>query len=240
MMAEQPDRCPKDYSGPLAPEAVAKGINAANRNAQRLAADARILLDAERFPSAAAVAALAIEESGKTSILRGLALAKSRDKLRSEWRRYRDHRSKNGAWIMPALVAQGGRQLGDFRDVVERDGEHTALLNSIKQIALYADCYGDAHWSEPGEVVDRELARSLVAIAEILCARKQVTHREIELWVEHLGPVWETPEMPAALLRWASAMYREGLTDSPPETFARFVFGEVGAGEWKNDDQKSQ
>jgi AbiV family abortive infection protein len=213
---------PSEYNGPLTPAAVAAGINAANANSRRLAADARIPLDAGRYPSAAALAALAIEESGKPSILRGLAVARSPDKLRPEWRRYRDHRSKNGSWIMPSLVAQGARQLHHFRGLVEREAEHTAFLNTIKQLGIYTDCYGDVHWSEPAEVLDQELARSLVAIAETLCGkRKDVLPREIELWVEHLGPAWETPEMPQALLRWATAMHREGLTDDPPENFAR-------------------
>jgi hypothetical protein len=52
-------------------------MNAANRNARRLVADAKLLLDAGRYPSAAALAALAIEESGKTSILRTLAVVKN-------------------------------------------------------------------------------------------------------------------------------------------------------------------
>lgn len=223
------DQRPKNYSGPLDPTAIAEGINAANRNAQRLVTDARILLDAGRYPSAAALATLAIEESGKAPILRAVAVTRPPDKLRREWHRYRDHRSKNGAWIMPALVAKGARQLGHFRDLVERDAEHTAMLNSIKQIGLYTDCYENAHWSEPAKVVDGGLATELVKIAEIMCRGKSVDPREIELWIEHLGPVWETSEMGNALLRWAAAMHEEGLTDDPPEDFARFVFGDIAA-----------
>jgi AbiV family abortive infection protein len=40
-------------------------MNAAARNAARLVSDAEILLGAKRYPSAAALAVLAIEESGK-------------------------------------------------------------------------------------------------------------------------------------------------------------------------------
>jgi AbiV family abortive infection protein len=239
-MAERIEKHLKEYCGPLDAAAVAEGINAANRNACRLAADSRILLDAERHAAAAGLAALAIEESGKAAILRGLALIGAPEKLRAEWRRYRDHRSKNGAWILPELVAQGARQLHHFRDVVERESEHTAILNSIKQISLYTDCYGNGYWSEPIEVIDQKLASALVSIADLLCRDKTVSTREIELWIEHLGPVWETPEMPHALLRWAAAMHREGLSDAAPEGFARFVLGEMGANEWKSDTKKSQ
>ena len=65
MTLEQKSHLP-EYRGSLDPAAVAKGMNAANRNARRLVADAKLLLDGERYPSAAALAALAIEESGQS------------------------------------------------------------------------------------------------------------------------------------------------------------------------------
>jgi len=40
---------PEDYRGPLSPEAIAEGINAAYRNALRLANDATLLLEAGRL-----------------------------------------------------------------------------------------------------------------------------------------------------------------------------------------------
>jgi AbiV family abortive infection protein len=230
-----------EYRGSLDPAAVAEGMNAANRNARRLVADAKLLLDAERYPSAAALAALAIEESGKVSILRALAIAKSPEELRAEWRRYRDHRSKNGAWILPSLAAQGARQLHHLAGTVERDAEHTAILNSLKQVGLYTDCYGNnAHWSEPKEIIDVGLARALVGIAELLAKEKVVSPREVELWVQHLSPVWNTSEMPHALLRWATALHREGLSDTVPEEFARFVLGDLASTDWKSEHPKTQ
>ena len=99
------------YRGPLSPAQAAEGMNAAIRNAQRLADDAGLLLNAARLPSAAAMATLSIEESGKQSILRELATVTSPDELKAAWRRYRDHRSKNGSWILPHLVYHGARQL---------------------------------------------------------------------------------------------------------------------------------
>lgn len=173
--------------------------------------------------------------------MRALAVAKSPDALRAEWRRYRDHRSKNGAWILPSLAAQGARQLRHFDETVERDAEHTAILNSLKQVGLYTDCYGsNAHWSEPNEIIDRGLSHTLVGIAELLSKEKTVTLREIELWIEHLSPVWNTPEMPYALVRWATAMHREGLSDTAPEEFARFVLGKIASASWKSEPPKTQ
>lgn len=138
---------PSAYRGLLTPSQVADGMNAARRNAQRLASDAKLLLDAGRLPTATSIAALSIEESGKLSILRELAIITESDELAEAWKRYRDHRSKNGMWILPDLARRGARRLTDFSDVVNRDGEHTEILNSLKQIGFYTDCYGHAHWS---------------------------------------------------------------------------------------------
>jgi hypothetical protein len=126
-------------------------------------------------------------------------------------------------------------------EMVERDAEHTAILNSLKQVGLYTDCYGsNAHWSEPKEIIDSTLARTLVGTAELLSKEKIVSPREIELWVEHLSPVWNTPEMPHALLRWATALHREGLSDTAPEDFARFVLGDIASADWKSEPPKTQ
>ena len=219
---------PSEYRGHLTPAQVAEGMNAAKRNARRLAADAKLLLDAGRLPTAAAIAALSIEESGKVSILREIALATSRQELNEVWKRYRDHRSKNGAWILLDLVRQGARRLDDFAEVVNRDGEHTALLNSLKQLGFYTDCYGRAHWSEPARIFEgneAKLAHFLVSLAELLARSSETPTREIELWIGHMRPVWQTPDMAFGLLRFADAMFREGLTATSPNEYARFVFG---------------
>ena len=61
------------YSGRLTASEIAAGMNAARRNAQRLCSDASLLLEQERYPSAAALAVLSIEEAGKTSTLQALS-----------------------------------------------------------------------------------------------------------------------------------------------------------------------
>jgi AbiV family abortive infection protein len=220
---------PREYRGQLTAAQIAEGMNAARRNARRLATDARILLEAERLPSAAAVAALSIEESGKVSILRGLATAAGPDGIKAAWQQYRDHRSKNGAWILPDLARAGAKQLSELAPVVDRNGEHTALLNSLKQLGFYTDCYGNGHWSEPDKIFEGKegsLAFHLVKIAELLARGEETTTREIELWIEHMQPVWLTAEMPHALVRFAEAMHRERLSTTTPQEYAQFVFGE--------------
>lgn len=222
-----------EYRGTLTPAMAAAGINVARKNAKRLVSDAQLLLDAGRFPTAAALAALAIEESGKVTIIREIVLATSQDQLKAAWKKYRDHRSKNGLWILPALAAQGARKLTDFAVTVDRDAEHTAYLNSLKQIGFYSDCYGkNGAWSEPDVVIDEDLAKKIVDIALIFAKSSEASVRELEPWKEHLGPVWGTPEAPYALLRWSDAMHREGLSETTPAEYARFVMGEEAVSDW--------
>jgi AbiV family abortive infection protein len=75
-----------EYKGLLAPKAIADGINAANANDRRLAADAKHLLEAGSFPTAASLAILAIEEAGKTPILRELSLRNSDKDSADVWK----------------------------------------------------------------------------------------------------------------------------------------------------------
>lgn len=74
------------YQGRLSAAQIAAGMNAAENNARRLAEDAATLLGLGRFPTATALAILSIEEAGKVSILRELALARSEEELAAAWR----------------------------------------------------------------------------------------------------------------------------------------------------------
>ena len=93
------------YRGRLSPRQVAEGMNAASRNAVRLLKDAEILFEAKRYPSAAALAALAIEEAGKLPILRALAVAQDGSEVKEGWKQYRSHQTKNVLWLMPLMFS---------------------------------------------------------------------------------------------------------------------------------------
>lgn len=214
------------YKGELDAAQIADGVNAACRNARRLAADAQLLLDACRYPTAASLASLSIEESGKVSVLRSLAMSPNEEVRRRAWKDYRSHRSKNSAWILPDLIAKGARDLEGLRLATDPSAEHTVVLDQIKQIGFYTDCLGAAHWSEPEKVVDESLAKSLVAISDLLARDQTVTVKEIELWVEHMRPAYGAPLdwMKTALLNWYAAMQEHGLWeegDIPVEAFVR-------------------
>src|ERR1044072_3654797 len=128
------------YRGKLSPKQVAAGMNAATRNATRLVKDAEALFAAKRYPSAAALAALAIEEGGKLSILRALAVARNNDEIRAGWKSYRSHQTKNVLWLFPLYVLSGIRTLDGFRSLFHPDSKHTKRLDELKQGGFYTDC----------------------------------------------------------------------------------------------------
>ena len=101
------------YSGPLTPAQISDGMNAARKNAGRLAQDARLLLENSRLASATASAILSIEESGKTNVLRSLAIANDTQEIKALWKEYRSHTKKNVLALLPELVRQGAHSLKD-------------------------------------------------------------------------------------------------------------------------------
>lgn len=218
------------YKGLLSSAEVAAGMNAAIRNANRLAEDARLLLNAGRIPTAASLAALAIEESGKVTILRQVALASSQKGAAKAWKPYRRHTDKNAMWLFPQVVAGGARKLKDFRSLVDASSDHPQLLDQLKQLGFYTDTYKRGHWSCPEDVIDQKLAESLVATAELLASDKDVTTEEIDLWVKHLGPVWGMSDesMQQALVNWYADMQEHGL--APPGDNAMEAFVQPGVG----------
>jgi AbiV family abortive infection protein len=215
---------PIPYRGPLDAAQIAVGMNLATSNAARLASDARLLLENQRWPSAASIATLSIEESGKVVILRRFLTA-SDEELKSLWKSYRTHTKKNLNWILPDLVASGARSLEDFRPMIDSTSDHPAILDSIKQLGFYSDCLENAHWSDPKSIVDEALATQLVKTAEILSPARVVTVRELELWVKHMAPVWKKSAdwMKAALVNWYAEMQAEGLAPAGDNPMAAFV-----------------
>jgi AbiV family abortive infection protein len=199
------------FRGELSAKDVADGINAAIRNSKRLAADAKLMLDAKRYPTAAALAIYSLEETEKVSTLRALSVAQTKDELGQAWEDYRSNRTQNSAWIAAELDSKGAGHLSGFSEAMEKDAYHSSMLTIIKRLGLHTECYRKGYWSEPSVVIDANAAAVLVRIAENACAKNEISDREIALWVEHVGPAWHSSKMPDALLRWAQAMEEEGL-----------------------------
>jgi AbiV family abortive infection protein len=215
----------KQYSGTLTPEQAALGMTVAQANARRLLQDARLLFEAARYPSALALSVLSIEEAGKVSILRGLAVEADDARRKQGWRDYRTHTRKNAAWIVPELASKGARTLEDLRPAFDDSADHPSILDTLKQVALYSDCVGDGRWTNPVENIDKDFCEHILRIAEVLAVDKGTSPREMELWVEHVGPVWRRPfaEMKKAVLAWYTSMQAEGLAAPDERGMARFL-----------------
>lgn len=200
-------------------------MNAATANAQRLADDADMLLAAERFPTAASLASLSIEESGKVSILRGLATATSDNEVLEVWKSYRSHTRKNVQWQLPQLALQGARKLDDLRPLFYGESDHPFVLDHLKQLGFYTDCLGKGHWSIPNEAIDETLARMLVQTAKLLVSKREVSAQEIELWTQHVGsaPKNDLALMKHSLVTWYAAMQEAGLRPQGINEMERFI-----------------
>ena len=173
-------------------------------------------MHSDRLPGAVSLAILSIEESGKGPILRQLALATTEEEVSKVWRDYRSHTKKNIMWLMPQLVANGARRLEEFKPLFESEAEHPHVLDQLKQVSIYSDCLGKAHWSEPSKVVDRDLAATLTRIANLLLSDNEVTAEEIRLWIKHMHAVRHKTfaEQKEALLHWYAEMLELELVDS--------------------------
>ena len=213
------------YAGPLTPAQIVDGITAAQSNALRLLDDAKLLLEAGRYPSASALAILSMEERGKVIVLKRFALVSDPADLKAAWREYRNHRAKNAGWIIPQLVRQGARTMREMAAAVDPDAEHAALLDAVKQVSFYSDCLGNRHWSIPTVVIDQGIARSMVASAEAMWGAREITVREVELWAQIVGPHYNQPGMRDAVIRWQHTMVIEGMSETTAESLEAFMRG---------------
>ena len=223
----------QQYTGQLSSSEIAEGMNAATRNAERLANDARLLFEADRYASSLSLAILSIEESGKHHVLRELALARN-DKERKEcWRDYRSHTKKNVLWPLFEKFLKGARRAQDFLPLFDADADHPFVLDKMKQISMYTDCFNKGHWSIPEQAITKELVEALLLIADSLAHDRQITAEEIDLWVRYLQPHWKISSSKAeqALFEWDKEIRRRGLAgkSGDEETIEKFFTTGIGS-----------
>ncbi|SBS29071.1 hypothetical protein MAQ5080_01279 [Marinomonas aquimarina] len=217
----------KQWKNTLSAKEICDGMNYAQENAIRLLHDAETLFDIGSYPTAHSLAILAIEEAGKVSILRGLAVARDGKDVKDSWKAYRTHTQKNVLYSFPFLVAQGHEKLSEFSELFSEANEMPALLDDLKQIGFYTDCLGEKHWSVPSQIIDHVAAANLLKVARILCTGRKYETKEIELWIKHMKPVWKSSmsDMKQAQKAWFSEMVDEGLTKEEAISFDEFIGG---------------
>lgn len=208
------------------PSQAAEGIMLARANAARLIADAKLLLENDRHASASALAILAIEELGKVQVIKTIVLQRDEAGLKQAWKDYRNHRAKNVQWIIPKLAAEGARTLQQMRSAADPSGDHTAMLDSIKQLAFYTDCFNASpRWSSPADAVAPDFAEAILSTARLLNRDSETTVRELELWATIVGPHYAKPTMVDALLKFQHQVHAEGLSPVTSEVMEAFVRG---------------
>lgn len=213
------------HAGALTAPEIAEGMNAAATNAQRLAEDASILLEAGRHPTAAALACLSIEESGKISILRSAAGVTDERQLKRFWRDYKSHTRKNALWPAVVLFADGANKLMDFSGLFAEHAKHPMILDRLKQSGFYTDFSQARSWIMPADAIDASIARALVSLAKIMAGKSTHTAREIELWIEHIGsvPRDNLQRMKVAVVAWYKAMQEAGLHPADDNRAEQFM-----------------
>lgn len=213
------------YRGELTSTQIAEGMTRSIENAKRLAEDADILLKLGRVPSAVALAILSIEESGKVAILRQMAIATEQKEWTELWKSYRSHTKKNILWTFGELVQNGARTLDELHPLVEPESDHPKILDQMKQLSIYTDCFKDAKWSSPSEVELHAIAPYLVKLAEILGRARSITLEEIQLWQKYLLPVKNAPiaMQKAAVAAWFHEMQLFGLSEASLEEIEAFL-----------------
>lgn len=215
------------YLGRLSSAQIAQGINCANANAKRLLADAELLCQNGRYPSAVGMAILAIEEAGKEPVLRTVALARNAEELKTSWKDYRTHTEKNRLLAVLNITASGANKLEDYKPLFFGH-EYPQLIENLKQVSFYTDCLEKAHWSTPTEVIDEKMAKQIVVCAKLIIdAKHVVAEKEIELLLKHLRPVWKIDFklMKAAMKDYLIEMLRLGLIEGSAEDVISFVDG---------------
>ncbi|MDO8751905.1 MAG: AbiV family abortive infection protein [Dehalococcoidia bacterium] len=189
-MSTQAKSRPNPYRGSLTLTAAVRGIVVAKENAVRLLADAKLLLENARHPSACALAVLSLEEAIKPGIIRKIILATNEEETRKGWRLFTSHLDKLTPWIIPSLIAENPETYEDLVELFMRK-QDPVLLDSLKQIAIYSGCYGKSHWSAPKDVINKSVAEIIVHAALVFATSGQQTQVDSEdglnLWKNEMA-----------------------------------------------------
>ena len=189
------------FNGRLELEMIAQGIALANKNSLRLLADAEILYEAKSYPSAIALAVLAIEEMGKHMVLNGLVTLDKGQKTSHIWKQYRNHKSKNILCKLPQIVEQDGKSVSNIvLALLTGDSNHSEELEWLKQFCFYTDCVGEGEWQSP-ENISMELAANIIDIARKLCSKLSLSVESILLDINKLHAVFSTGTPEEQILR---------------------------------------
>lgn len=180
------------YEGPLDPQDVATGIDAAISNAQGLLKAAELLFRTGSFPQSAVLGILAIEEFQKPFILLELLLAESDKQIKSLWAAYRRHPDKQkrfSKWIRISAWTESNPKF-DKKQLETLLSDPTTDQNIIefkKQLFLYSDRFVSSGWNFPSRSITKQEVMKILASAELELNRVAVySPAELQIWKKYL------------------------------------------------------
>jgi len=126
------------YQDTLSASEVIADMAAAWRNVRRLAGDAALLLAAGGWPSAASMAILSIEESGKIGIRRLLSSISDPAALKAGWKAcYRSHPKKLS---VPIGINPDGTSMASAEVVTAAQTARDKLVAHVDHVKQYGFC----------------------------------------------------------------------------------------------------
>src|SRR4051812_47269225 len=126
----------KLHNGKLTPKQLFEGIQVTLNNSKSLYEDAVLLFEAERYPRAASLAILSIEEVGKAYILGMMAISDDNEELTKLWKNFTRHTSKNFLGVIINRLLAGDRTIDNLLTTIKNGAD---ALNYIKQQGFYVD-----------------------------------------------------------------------------------------------------
>lgn len=177
-------------------------------NARSLLDDAELLAAAARHARAYALAALAVEEAGKSGALATLAVMPSELRARApvgrmlEW-----HQLKLVGGILIAIVPFDARptgvQLADMppgraAEILDKAQALAQVVDHLKQRGLYADIDGAGRVRLPSEVTDTEVAAQLSRSRRAVSSASALLHPNVPARLAH--PPADVVELTSALV----------------------------------------
>jgi AbiV family abortive infection protein len=168
------------YIGALTAREIAMGIIAAQKNARRLLADARHLIENRSFASAAALAVTAIDERGKVLILRRFAVLTDSAELALNWKEFRSNHARDSGWGQAA----GKPPANGVETEIDPDIARTASLDLVKHVSLFTDFLAERNWRIPQEQISEKLTLSIFQAATTMWGDTIVTEQEISMWMD--------------------------------------------------------
>jgi AbiV family abortive infection protein len=197
----------------LTPTEMGRGIAAANRNARRLLGDAILLYENYRYPSAAALATLAMEESAKWWALLHVTVLQDAKAIANAWRDHRRH------------VTKLDRAIAIVKDAFERSGgevvatpstELARATQALKERCIYTDFIKDRRWTEPSGACDAALCRGHLGGALVMVTRYHITGRYLGSAFQGIAGRLHEPQEEAAkqaMIAWSQGSEASALAE---------------------------